>query len=92
MKQRLFLMGISVCLIPTLLQAQESKERKWDQKKAVSIIKNLIEQENNGDFAWDNIDWMKDPEKAVARAKKEQKPIFVFLFLKKKVGPAAAPC
>ena len=36
--------------------------------------------------------WQTDPEKASALAQKDQKPIFVYFFLKRNVGPAAAPC
>lgn len=41
---------------------------------------------------WDKITWKTDVAEAVAIAQKEQKPIFVFFFLKKNVGPVDAPC
>ncbi len=72
--------------------AQEVPKRpEWDQKKAVEKVKQLIALEEKGQ-AWDKIAWQTDPAKAAALAKKEQKPIFVFFFLKKNVGPATAPC
>ena len=65
---------------------------KWDQKVAVRKVKDLIALEEKGDFPWDDIAWQTDPGEASALARKEQKPIFVYFFLKRNVGPAAAPC
>ena len=65
---------------------------EWDQKKAVERIKQLITLEEKGELPWDKIAWKTDPAEAAALAQKEQKPIFVFFFLKKDVGPANAPC
>lgn len=72
--------------------AQESTQRPdWDQKKAVEKVKRLIALEEQGQ-PWDKIAWQTDPAKAAALAKKEQKPLFVYFFLKGHVGPAVAPC
>lgn len=73
--------------------AQEPAKRpEWDQKKAVEKVKKLLDGEEKGDLPWDKIAWKTDPAEVAALAQKEQKPIFVFFFLKKDVGPANAPC
>ena len=73
--------------------AAPSDERpKWDQAKAEAKVKALIEQENRDNFAWDKIRWLTDAKAAVKLAQKERKPLLVYLFLKRNVGPAAAPC
>ena len=79
---------------PSFSSAQESTRcPDWDQKKAVEKVKCILALEAKGDmFSWDKIAWKTDPAEAAALARKEQKPIFVFFFLKKNVGPAAAPC
>ena len=64
----------------------------WDQEKAEEMLEGIIEMENKGDLAWEKIKWETDAKKAVARAKKEQKPVFTYLFLKRDVGPKEAPC
>lgn len=64
---------------------------EWDQKKAVEKVQRILALEKSGQ-PWNDIAWMTDADKAVARARKEQKPIFVYLFLKKNVGPKTAPC
>jgi hypothetical protein len=71
---------------------EPAKRPEWDQKKAVQKVKDLIALEEKGEFPWDKIAWQTDPAKASALAQKEQKPIFVYFFLKRNVGPAAAPC
>lgn len=98
MHARTFLtLAMSAFLILGLAFAQEptkepTKRPDWDQKKAVEIVKGFVAQEEKGDLAWDKIAWKTDPGEAAALAQKEQKPIFVYFFLKKNVGPAAAPC
>ena len=82
---------LAVCIAPGLALAQE-KRPDWDQKKAAEKVKGLIALEEKGDLPWDKIAWQTDPAKAAALAQKEGKPIFVFFFLKKDVGPANAPC
>ena len=80
-------------LCPAFALGEEPAKRPdWDQKKAVEMVKGLVAQEEKGEFDWDKIDWKTDPAEAAALAQKEQKPIFVYFFLKKNVGPAAAPC
>ncbi|BDS06826.1 hypothetical protein NT6N_18660 [Oceaniferula spumae] len=76
-----------------IMGALADKDRPvWDQQKAEAILADLIKKENAGDFAWEKIPWETDAKKAAARAKKEQKPILTYIFLKRDVGPAAAPC
>ena len=92
MNFRAFLMvGLMTGLAPGLAFAQE-KRADWDQKKAVEKVKGLLVLEAKGELPWDKIAWHTDPAKAVALAQKEQKPIFLFFFLKKDVGPIDAPC
>ena len=94
---------MNVRILPTLAMiaflvqgvaiAQKPPKRpEWDQKKAVETVKSVLAMEVKGDTPWDKIAWKTDPAEAVAAAQKEQKPIFVFFFLKKNVGPANAPC
>lgn len=84
--------ALAVFCPPFALGEEPVKRPDWDQKKAVEIVKGFVAQEEKGDFDWDKIAWKTDPAEAAARAQKEQKPIFVYFFLKKNVGPAAAPC
>ena len=71
--------------------AEPPKRPEWDQKKAVEKVKGIVALEAKG-LAWDKVAWQTDPAKAAALAKEQQKPIFVFFFLKKDAGPATAPC
>lgn len=71
--------------------AEPPKRPEWDQKKAVEKVKGIIALEEK-ELAWDKIAWQTDPAKAAALAKEQQKPIFVFFFLKKDAGPVTAPC
>ena len=87
----LLIAGLAAGLAPGLAFAQE-KRAAWDQKKAVEAVKGIIALEAKGELPWDKIAWHTDPARAVALAQKEQKPIFLFFFLKKDVGPANAPC
>ena len=72
--------------------AHADEPRRWNQDEAVARVKKVIEIENSGKLPWDDIAWETDPEKAAARAEKEGKPLFVYMFLKKNVGPETAPC
>lgn len=82
-----------VSLIASHALAKEPSARpKWDQDEALNRVKRVIEIENEGDLPWDKISWETDIEKAAARSQKENKPLFVYFFLKKNIGPAAAPC
>jgi hypothetical protein len=64
---------------------------EWDQKKAEAIVKRCVELEKTGQ-PWDNIAWLTDPDEAARRARDEDRPILVYVFVKNKNGPAAAPC
>jgi len=91
MNARALLIVALIACAPALSSAQD-KRSDWDQKKALEKVKGLIALEEKGELPWDNIAWLTDPAKAAALAQKEQKPIFVFFFLKKDIGPANAPC
>ena len=85
-------LAVIAFFLPSFASSQETAKRpEWDQKKAVEKVKQLIAQEETGQ-PWDKIAWKTDPAEAAALAQKEQKPIFVFFFLKKNVGPVGAPC
>ena len=64
----------------------------WNQQKAIGLVNSVIAQEKSGEFSWNKIKWICDPEEASSLASKEGKPIFVFFFLKKDIGPKEAPC
>ena len=64
---------------------------EWDQKKAVAIVKGVLALEKTGQ-PWDKVAWLTDADEAAARARKEDKPILVWGFVKGTRGPAAAPC
>ena len=83
MNARLFLAVIgTVVLSPLGAYAQETPKRAdWDQKKAVEMVKKIIATEEAG-TPWDKIAWKTDVAEAIALAQKEQKPIFLFFFLK----------
>jgi hypothetical protein len=86
-------LGVIACLSAGFALAQEPAKRpEWDQKKAVETVKKVIALEDKNDLPWDKIAWQTDPAKAAALAETDQKPLFVFFFLKKNVGPDTAPC
>ena len=75
--------------------ARSAKRPEWDQKKAIDIIKGLVTMEKNlakTGNPWDKIAWLTDADEAIARAKKENKAIFVYCYCNDGKGPAAAPC
>ena len=84
---------IGLALLVGVTQVGIGEERpEWDQEKAIKTVKAVIALEERGELPWDDINWETDAEKVAKQAEKEQKPIFVFLYLKKDVGPADAPC
>jgi hypothetical protein len=86
-------LAMAVLLSQAFAVGQEPARRPdWDQRKAVKMVKDLIALEELGDFPWDKVPWEEDSVEAAALARAEQKPILVYFFLKKNVGPAAAPC
>lgn len=88
----LFVAGVAALLLPAIaFSRQQAGRPEWDQKKAVQTVQKIKEREAKGQ-PWDKIAWTTSAEQAIARARREQKPIFVYFFLKKNVGPAAAPC
>lgn len=90
MSTRLLIFVFALTLI-TVAIAEEKARADWDQSKAVDTIRTVKALEAVGQ-PWDKIAWSNNVEEAAARAKREGKPVFVFFFLKKNVGPAAAPC
>jgi hypothetical protein len=74
-----------------------SHQQDWDQKRAEEIVTTCVAVEKSGQ-PWDKIAWLTDPDQAIARARKEDKPIFVFAYVYGKsgpfspYGPSAAPC
>ena len=72
--------------------AHADEPRRWNQDEAVARVKNVLQVENSGDLPWDNIAWETDVDKAIERSEEENKPLFVYIFLKKEIGPKNAPC
>jgi hypothetical protein len=64
---------------------------EWNQTEALRRVQAVIAQEEAKNFAWDKIDWLTDPNEAAMRAQRENRPIFLYFFLKKDIGPKAAP-
>lgn len=92
-RQRLWAAVAVAVLGPAAARGEDPPKRPdWDQKKAVEKVKDVLALEEKGELPWDRIAWQTDPAAALARAKKEGKPVFVYFYLKKNVGPAAAPC
>lgn len=65
--------------------------QEWDQVKAREKVRQVLEIESAGQ-PWDRIPWLTDPKAAAAEAKRRDRPIFVFFYLAKQPGQAAAPC
>lgn len=88
-------------LIPGVLRAaneagvgtEEAGEapRVWDQQRAVEIVRGMLETEASGQ-PWDKIEWRTDADDAVAEARREDRPLLVYFYLRKPVGPDDAPC
>ena len=79
-------------VVSHVIADDDSKRPEWDQEQAIAKVKSLIAKEDAEDFAWDAIQWMTDKEAAVERARQEQKPIFLYFFLKGNSGPVKASC
>jgi hypothetical protein len=75
---------------PQAIKAQDSPRPVWDQKRAIEVVKKVKQFERDHPD-WDKINWLKDSAKAAEEAKRQNKPIFVFWYVKKG-GPASAPC
>lgn len=91
MKARMFLALAGTVLFFPLAFAQAAKRPQWDQKKARSAVEKITQLEQTQRRPWDNIAWLTDVDAAVARARKENKPILLYFFVKKG-GPSTAPC
>lgn len=68
-----------------------SPERAWDQTEAKRRVQRVLDIEKSGQ-PWDKIAWRGNVADAEAEAKRTGKPLFVYFYLKKSAGPAAAPC
>jgi hypothetical protein len=79
------------------VEAKSPPQQQWDQKKAEEIVARCVAVEQSGQ-PWDKIAWLTDPDVAIARARKEDKPIFIFAYVYgtpsplTPYGPATAPC
>ena len=71
--------------------AENQQRASWDQQRAVEIVRGVLETEAGGQ-PWDEIKWRTDPDEAVAEARLEDKPLLVYFYLRKPVGPDDAPC
>ena len=87
----LTLTGMVLCGLRLAYTEEEEKRPAWDQKRALELVHTATELEKKKDLPWDHIPWLSDADEAVAKARKEQKPLFVYFYLQKG-GPAAAPC
>jgi hypothetical protein len=83
--------GIAVLCTACVTGQGPANRPEWDQKKAVGIIKKVVALEKSGQ-PWDKIVWLTDVDQAIARSRKEDRPIFVYGFVIGTRGPAAAPC
>lgn len=84
------LLPLGLCLAGISLTADE--RAPWDQEKAEQTVNEVLILEKAGKKPWDEINWETDPTAAVERSRRENKPLFLFLFMKKDVGPPDAPC
>lgn len=87
----IFFAGSAFLSLAGLSSLVANERAAWDQEKAKAKVQLVLEVEATGQ-PWENIPWEMDPEVAAQRAAEEQKPIFVFFFLKKDSGPPEAPC
>lgn len=68
-----------------------AEERIWDQEKAMAVAQKMINLEKEKGQPWDQLKWMTDPVKALAKMKSEKKPALVYFYVDKG-GPKVAPC
>jgi hypothetical protein len=93
LSRTLFLLATSTALAEPVKPIPAPEKRPaWDQAAAKKRVQGVLDIENSGKRPWDDVPWETDPILAADRAAREQKPIFVFFFLKKNVGPEDAPC
>nr|CAA9212254.1 hypothetical protein AVDCRST_MAG63-14 [uncultured Armatimonadetes bacterium] len=90
-RKRWMVAGLMLSL-PYLAYSRAQAERpEWDQGKAVEAVKKVTALEAARRQPWDKIAWLTDVDAAVARARKENRPIFLYFYVEKG-GPAAAMC
>jgi hypothetical protein len=90
------LLGLVTVAAAVLLPQERDKERSgerpvWDQVKARAKVEHALRIERQG-TPWNRVPWLTDPAKAAAEAKRTRRPVLVFFYLAKPVGPPAAPC
>jgi hypothetical protein len=66
-------------------------DRVWDQTEARRRVQRVLEIEKSG-RPWDRTRWRKSATEAEAESRATGKPLFLYFYLRKNVGPAAAPC
>lgn len=89
----LLLVPIAIGMIVVKQAADGAELRpRWDHEEAQRRVRAVIAKEEAKDFAWDNIAWLTSPAEAASRAQQENKPIFLYFFLKGPSGPSEAPC
>lgn len=71
--------------------ASKGDDRSWNQEAARRKVEEALRIEAVG-RPWDDIAWEIDPSRAADRARREDKPLLVYFYLAKPVGPPAAPC
>lgn len=85
-------MVISALFLAVSLAAPpEAGRPRWDQAAAEAKVRRVLEIERKGQ-PWDQIAWQTDPTKAGEAARRENKPVLVYFYLRKAAGPPTAPC
>jgi len=91
MRHLTLLAVFTLCSIADVrLLAQDKPTRRWDQAKGEQLVEKTLAVEKQG-TDWDRIPWSTDVDAVVAQAQQEDKPIFVYWYVKAG-GPATAPC
>ena len=83
-KSYLVLLLLALCCTA---QAQTT----WDQEAARQKVQAVLDLEQQG-RPWNDIPWLTSIKAAEYAAKQKNKPIFLFLYIKKPVGPKDAQC
>ena len=78
-----------LCALSTLPLCAE--EARWDQEAAKKRVQAVLDLEEQG-RPWDDISWLTSVKKVEEEAKRQNKPVFIFVFLKTDVGPKDATC
>lgn len=84
-------LAVPLALVASLSAQERAPKRVWDHDEALRKVWNVLETEAAGQ-PWDDIKWRIDPAAAAEEAQETGRPILVYFFLQKDVGPEAAPC